>query len=195
MHLNDVTHDGQTKAQTAVLARGGAVRLTESIENVRQELRLNAHAGVIDRDLDLCPSARQPPFNAPAFVREFDRVREQIPDGLLQTVRVAEDQVALILNDGVQVDSFRFGAGSDNLNGRLKDLPDIDGTGVELESACDDSRSVEDLIDQLRLRSCASFNHLQCMVQLRLRYWIVGKYACPTQDGSQRSAQLVRDRR
>src|SRR5215472_12013291 len=100
MHLDDMTHDGQTKAQAAVLARGRAVRLTESVENVRQELRLNAHAGVIDRDLDLCPSSCQPPFDAPALVRKLDRVGEQIPDGLLQAVGIAEDQAASILNDG-----------------------------------------------------------------------------------------------
>ena len=148
MHLDDVSHDGQADAQAAILARGGRVGLAEPIEDVRQKSGLDAYAGIFDRDLDLALGAPQARFDAPAFVRELDGVREQIPDGLLQTVGVAEDHAVRRVNHLAQDDPFRFGAGPDDINGGMKDVFDHDRLGVELEAAGDDPRGVEDVLDQ-----------------------------------------------
>ena len=169
MHLDDVSHDGQADAQAAILARGGAVGLAEPIEDVRQKSGLDAYAGIVDRDLDLAFGAPQARFDAPAFIRELDGVREQIPDGLLQTVGVAEDHAVRRLNHLVQGDPFRFGAGPDDVNGGMKDAFDLDRLGVELEAAGDDPRSVEDVLDQPGLRLRALRYHLQRVARLRLR--------------------------
>src|SRR5215475_8476287 len=140
--------DSQAETQAAVLARGRAVSLAEPLEDVRQELRLDAYAGVADSDLDLVSSAPQSRFNAPTFVRELDRVREQIPYGLLQAAGVAKNNVAVGVNHRGQGHPFHFSAWPDDINGRLKDAFDLDRLGVEFETTSDDARSVEDVIYQ-----------------------------------------------
>ena len=59
MQLDDVMRKSQAETQAAVLARGRAVSLAEPLEDVRQELRLDAYAGVADSDLDLVSNAPQ----------------------------------------------------------------------------------------------------------------------------------------
>src|SRR5262245_27064242 len=102
--------NSQAEAQAAVLSRGRAVSLAEPLEDVGQELRLNAYAVVADSDLDLVPSAPQSRFNAPTFVRELDRVREQIPYGLLQAASVAKNNVALGVDQSGKGYPFHFSA-------------------------------------------------------------------------------------
>src|SRR5882672_7750213 len=144
MHLDDVAHDGQADAQAAILARGGRVGLSKPIEDVGQESGLDAYAGIFDRDLDLTLGAPQARFDVPSFTGEFDGVREQIPNGLLQTVGVTEDHAVRRFNHFAQDNSFRFGAGPDDIDGGMKDVLDHDRLSLELEAAGDDPRGVED---------------------------------------------------
>ena len=72
-------------------ARARAVGLTEALEDVRQEARLDALA----RCRATAISTASPPAAAThrrrgRLGRELDRVREQVPDHLLQPLRVAE---------------------------------------------------------------------------------------------------------
>ena len=46
MKFNQMAHDGEAQAETAMLARGGAVCLAETIENERQKVCANPLAGV-----------------------------------------------------------------------------------------------------------------------------------------------------
>src|SRR5262249_20541256 len=148
VHLDDVARDGQAETQAAIPARVRAVSLAEPLEDVRQEERLDADAGIADRDLDLVSGAPQPRLDAPAFVCELDGVREQIPDGLLQTAAVADHHAALGVNHRAQVHPFHFGAGPDDINGGLEDAFDIERLNVEFELSGDNARGVEDVIDQ-----------------------------------------------
>src|SRR5262249_41275312 len=166
MHLDDVTRDGQAETQTAVFPRGRAVGLAETLEDVRQKLRLDADAGIADRDLDLAFDAPKPRFDAPAFIRELDGVREQIPESLLQPAGVAEDRAARSVSRLAQGDAFRLGAGPDDVNGGMKDVFDRDRVSVELEAAGDDPRGVEDVINQPCLRLRALRYHLQRVTRL-----------------------------
>src|SRR3989442_14315332 len=134
MHLDDVSHDGQADAQAAILARGGRIGLTESIEDVRQESGLDAYAGIFDRDLDLALGAPQTRLDAPTLIRELDGVREQIPESLLQTVGVAEDHAVRRVNHFAQDNPFRLGAGPDDVDGGMKDIFDPDRLAVQLEA-------------------------------------------------------------
>src|SRR5262245_25671966 len=193
MHLDDVSDDGQADAQAAILARGRAVGLAKPIEDVRQKSGIDAYAGVRERDLDLALDAPEARFDAPAFIRELDGVREQIPDDLLQTVGVAEDHAVRRLNHLVQNDPFRFGAGPDDIDGGMKDVFDRDRLSVELEAAGDDPRGVEDVLDHLGLRLRALHYHLQRVARLRYGQPAAGEHARPTQDRGERRAQFVRD--
>ena len=91
VQLDEVLHDRQPEAQAADRARRRGVRLPEAVEHVRQEFGLDPDAGVGDGDLDVRRS------RAPARPRpgrpsgELDGVGEQVPDDLLQPVRVPGD--------------------------------------------------------------------------------------------------------
>src|SRR5215510_2218770 len=131
MHLDDVTHDGQAEPQAAIPARVSAVGLAEPLKDVRQELWLNADAGITDRDLNLSSGAPQPRLDAPAFVRKLDGVREQVPHGLLQTAAVADHHAASGVSHFAQSHPFHFGAGSDDVDGDLENAFDLDRLSVE----------------------------------------------------------------
>src|SRR5262245_22448679 len=105
-----------------------------------QKFGLDAYAGVFDSNLDLAFGAPQARFDAPSFTRELDGVREQIPDGLPQTVVVTEDHAVRRFNHFAQGDPFRLDAGLDDIDGGMKDVFDLDRSGVEFEAAGDDPR-------------------------------------------------------
>src|SRR5215813_14123456 len=135
MHLDNVAHDGQADAQASILASGGRVGLSKPIEDVWQKFGLDAYAAVFDRNLDLTFGASDARLYSPSFARELDCVREQVPDGLLQTVGVAEDHAVRRFNRFAQDDSFGLGARPDDIYGGMKDAIDHDRLGVELEAS------------------------------------------------------------
>ena len=91
MQLDDVLHDCQPESEAAVGARGAAVSLTEAFENVGEELARDARASVADDDA--CSAVGcfvDVNRDCAADRRELHRIREQIPDHLLQPVGIAE---------------------------------------------------------------------------------------------------------
>ena len=118
MHFNHVSYDGQPQAETAIPASRTTIGLPESVENVRQELRFDANARIVNGYLDLFSVADQSCFDAPFRVRELDCIGEKVPDYLLQPVSVTEDETAMIIDQDLQIDSFGFGARPDDINGR-----------------------------------------------------------------------------
>ena len=66
-----------------------AVRLAESLEHVRQELGRDADAGVADGDFQVRVDALEPDLHLAAAVGELHRIRQQIPQHLLQAFRIA----------------------------------------------------------------------------------------------------------
>ena len=86
-----MSYDGQPQAETAIPASRSTIGLPESIEDVRQEVRFDTYARVVNINLDLVSIADQPCFDAPVGVRELDCIGKKVPDNLLQTVSVAED--------------------------------------------------------------------------------------------------------
>ena len=73
-------------------ARARRLGLGEPVEDMRQEVGRDAAARVRDRDLHLGAVALQAGLDAAAAWRELDRVREQVPDHLLQTVGIARSR-------------------------------------------------------------------------------------------------------
>jgi hypothetical protein len=98
VHLDHVTDDSQTEAQSAVLACRRTVSLPESIEDIRDELRLNAHAGIRDGNFDVAFGPAQPGFDAPSLARELHCVGQQVPDHLLHPIGIAEDDAIPIID-------------------------------------------------------------------------------------------------
>src|SRR5262249_12400145 len=91
VQLDQVAHNRQSQSQTAVLSRGRAVGLTETGKDVREKIRTDALTGVAHGDLDLRLALSQLHLHASAPRCELDRVREQVPNDLLQALWVSED--------------------------------------------------------------------------------------------------------
>src|SRR5689334_2553639 len=94
VQLDDVTDDRATRAKTAVPPRGGAVLLTEAVGPEGKEGRIDARAGVRDRDAQARVVALDANGNSPVSWRERDRLRHQIPDRLLQARGTAPVRLA-----------------------------------------------------------------------------------------------------
>src|SRR5262245_14284238 len=69
---------------------------------MRKELRLDAFTVVAHDDGDVPVRAFECEFDTPAFGCELDRIREQVPDDLLQPVGVACD----LARERVQVGGY-----------------------------------------------------------------------------------------
>ena len=78
--------DRQAEAHAAVATARTGVALAETLEHVRQEIRLDAGPRVGDRDFHLRARPPQAELDGAAFGRELDRIREQVPDDLLQPI-------------------------------------------------------------------------------------------------------------
>jgi hypothetical protein len=98
VHLDHVTDDSQAEAQSTVLACRRTVSLSESIEDIGQEFRLNAHAGIRDGNLDVAFGPAQPCLDAPSLACELDGVGQQVPDHLLHAIGIAEDDAIPIID-------------------------------------------------------------------------------------------------
>src|SRR5262245_2034692 len=82
MQFDEVSHDGQPQAQTAVLPRRSAVGLPEPLEDVRQKIGGDAHARVTDDNLDAGIDALDPHLDAAMLRRELRGVRQKVPHDL-----------------------------------------------------------------------------------------------------------------
>ena len=105
-----------------------------------------------DDDLDVALDARQAHVDAAAARRELDRVREQVPDHLLQPVRVAGDRAGVRIELISSVMPFARPPGGPRRRAASITAPRSTGA-VEPQLAGDDARHVEHVLDQLRLRA------------------------------------------
>jgi hypothetical protein len=88
--LHEVPDDGEAEAEAAVLSTRRAVRLPEALEHVREKPRVDARAVVLHANLDLVATVvRQGHLDETSGPREFDRVGDEVPDDLLQALRIA----------------------------------------------------------------------------------------------------------
>src|SRR5262249_9602514 len=109
VQLGQLLDQRQPQPQAAEAPRHRSVGLPEAVEDVRQKFRLDALAAVDYDDADAFGVALHPQLDPPAFGGEFDGVREQVPNYLLQAVRVATHHFGLRAEMGDQLDSFRLG--------------------------------------------------------------------------------------
>ena len=75
--------------QPSVTARSRAIRLTKTIEHVRQELRLDANASIDHFEISLITVHSRDHLHFAIRLSELDRVGNDIPGDLLQTDRLA----------------------------------------------------------------------------------------------------------
>src|SRR5688572_2812633 len=71
-----------------MLARRSSVSLTKALKNVRKEIRLDTDARVGNADFNVRVYALEGDLHVAASGREFDGVGDQVPDNLLQAIRI-----------------------------------------------------------------------------------------------------------
>src|SRR2546423_8446214 len=115
MQLDEMPHDGETQADTRLTRT--SCRLPESLEDVRQELGLDARSGVAHFHAEAMLYGVQHDRHVPARRREFNRVREEVPDDLFQTTGIALHQQRPIARNTCGKDNaFVVGAESNGLD-------------------------------------------------------------------------------
>src|SRR5262249_37214106 len=116
--------------------------LAETVEDVRQKIRIDALAGVAHDDLDLRVTFADLDLNAPPLGGEFDRIREQVPDDLLQTRRVGEDFFNLRAEVCLDLDLLSLGRRLSRFRRRLDRVRDAHRSPLQMELAGYDPRDV-----------------------------------------------------
>ena len=195
VQLDDVAHDREAQAETAVAPPRAVPRLLEGLEDVGQERGFHPDPGVGDAHLHVGLRAPQGDLDAAALGGELDRVGEQVPHHLLEPFRIARDQARPLVQDELQPDllgvarrALRFHRGPDH--GRQ-----VDRSHVEPELARGDSRDVDQVVDQLRQGDDVAFDDFEPAVELLLLERAAAKQLGPREDRRQGVAQLVRDGR
>jgi len=139
VRLGDVPDDREAHAEAAVLARRRRVRLPEALEEVRRELRRDPLAGVLHADHRLLAVPVEPDLDAPAWRRELHRVREEVPEDLLEPARIALHRPCPRHERRGDLDVARRRRGTDRRDGGLDHRDEIDRANVQPELPLHDS--------------------------------------------------------
>ena len=93
MQFDQLPRDGQPQPQPAVAAGGGGVGLPEAVEHVgRKSGAMPSPLSVTLTSTVRIDAAPDSDLNPAAVRRELDGVGQQVPEHLLQPVRVARDR-------------------------------------------------------------------------------------------------------
>ena len=83
-------NDRQTKPEPSMLTADRAIGLTKALEHMRKEIRIDTCAVVLmQMRTTSVSSVEEVDVDGASRRREFDGVGQQIPDDLLQSLRVA----------------------------------------------------------------------------------------------------------
>ena len=196
--LDDALADGQAQPQAAELAGDRRLPLLERVEDRRQDLRLDADAGVDDLDDD--PVLRPSPAlvagadgDRPALGGELHGVLDQVPEHLLEPGRVGVDVVVPGGRLHRQPEVVAGDLAAADLD-RLVDEPVAVGDlPVQGHLAPDDPHHVQQVVDEPGLEVDVLADHLQRRADLLGVAGPVQHRRGGQQDRVQRRAQLVRE--
>src|SRR5439155_20822701 len=140
-------------------ARRGPDDLREPVEDVREKGGCDALAVVGDENTQVGAEIFHTYVDPPVPWRELDRVRQQVPDDLLQPVAVTTG-FKHVWNVDRDRDPLRLGGRPQRVERAIDDAANVDGGHFQKHLAVDDPRHVEDVLDQLLLRQSVALDHL-----------------------------------
>lgn len=114
---------------------GAAVALAETIEDKGQEFRIDSSTGVGDNKFGVRIVSLQADLNAPAVGSEFDRVREQVPEHLLQAVRITGNRTYPGVEHELDSNALGVRRQAHDIYGRLNNRRQVDRAGIQAELA------------------------------------------------------------
>ena len=186
-----MAHDRQ--AETEPGARPAPRRRPEAIEDVRQQRRRNALAGIPHLDDDVAVRAAKRHVDPALLGRELDGVREQVPDDLLQAIGIRHDGPGLVEHDA-EVDRLRGRGRPQRGDGGGDDRRRVHLLQRDPKPAGDDTREDEEVLDELGERVGVALDRFE---RARLAVGVEPAAAQPPDPAHQRierRAQLVRER-
>ena len=191
VELDEMADDGEAEAETAVAASGPRIRLTKTLEHVGQEIGRDAGTGVDDGDLDSGVHARHAQRDRARFGRELNRIGQQVPDDLLQPIRIGDDRRQLGLVARLEAEGLGAQRRAHRFNGGADDFFNADGTRLQTQLAGNRARHVEQIVNQPRLRIGVALDRRDGAELFRLRHLARPEHSRPPVDCGQRRAQLV----
>src|SRR5215213_3477284 len=193
MQLDQMPRHRQSQSKPALLPRNRTFRLPETIEHVRQKLCCDAVASIVDSQTRCRLNTLEIDVYAAATLREFDRIRQQVPDHLSQTVRISLHQTLSRLKACLKSYAFHICCRPQRFKCGPNDRREIEWVQIKPEIARNNSRHVEQVVNQSRLRTGVPLDRLDCARSIRTFNFAVPNHRGPTKDRSQRGAQLVRE--
>ncbi len=202
-HRRELFGDGEPQPRAAEFARGRAIRLHEFLENMAARFFRNADARIRHRNLDmlrrrLAARRLRERFHRQhdmAFLRELDRIAQQIRDHLPRAHRVADDE-AWCFRAIMHHDFERFLACLHRQQFRraFDHLQQIERDDFHIEPPGFDLREIEDVVDDVQQRLRRLHDRVGVMVLLvrQLRFHHQLGHA---EDAVHRRADFVAHRR
>ena len=195
MHLGQLAGNRQAQAETAPFARDPRVGLPKTLEHVRKELRRDPDTRVADAHFHVRVDPLEPHLNSAATVGELDRVRQQVPQHLLQPFRIARDGRRLRIQDRLDPHALRLRGRGDGVDRAPHDFGELHGLNVQSNLARHDPGDVEHVLDDLRQGRGVPLDGRD-----RLLLLVRGDHAGPkhprvAQNRIQRRPQLMREAR
>ena len=152
VQLDELPNDGKPETESGVTSRRRAIGLAEALEHVWQKVRTDALACIDDPDLHVVFRRFDEDPNTSALRRELDRIREQIPDHLLESSQrhryasVAARSVVTSLERSWPSTTMEV------VERRLRHGDKIDGLRRQVKGSRNDSGHIQQVLDDVRQR-------------------------------------------
>ena len=166
MQVDQALHDGQSKSHS--LSHGGRCTLPEWFEDMRQKPRVDAVARVSDTDDRPSADGLDDEGYRSAAGCVFHRIRQQVPNHLLQPVRVAKDRDRLDRCNHVDSDLLGRRRRPDRLDRRVDHGARVEGGHRQAHPPLDHVRHVEQIFNQARLHLGVAVDRTHRMLPLRI---------------------------
>ena len=115
------------------------ISLAKPIEDEWQKFRRNAHAVVGYADFHIVLFVSNGDFYTPAGRGEFNGIRQQIPNDLLQPVWISIDEFSDLCKTRYDADILRLRQTPHRLDGSLNHRSDLNGLHFQMQLSRDDS--------------------------------------------------------
>ena len=139
MELDEMAHDPQPESQPPELPPRPAVSLAEAFEQMRSDFRLESNSRIADGQAYLLIVARKRDTNLAARRRELDRVRQQVPNHLLEAVGIDGDRPDILLELRVHGNALRFRGGDERVHRRVDERLEKRGPRRDVQLAGHDT--------------------------------------------------------
>ena len=177
----------QAEAPTSLAVR---FALVEALEDVRQCRGIDARPGITDENTGVRVHLLDHHFHRAVFRSELHRIRQEVPEHLLQTLRVAQHQAGAV-QLCAEVKRLGLYRRAHRVNGGMENGAEIQRMHVQSEMASRQARDIEQILDQSRFGRGVAFNNFQRPRCDRRIGASSAQYLGPTQNGTQRRPQFV----